>query len=257
MPVRAASVWRQISERAESSPFGLPSVNGELANSAVITGCSARPTRSLATMSASLDEIEIGLDGRGAKHHVEAAGSDFRHVVGHDRVAALRHHRRFGQRPFRAHAEREKADPQRLGDGARDRKMAIKLVGGRVRVVERRAGKLELSAGLERNGAAAVRVVEADQMAAVFDAVPAEPLAHAFEQRPNAACAAVGDRRMVGAVEGDLFVLGADPERARRLAPRFEPRDQGVARLHNLTIDDVASHAGAHPSGRRTGDPAR
>ena len=136
-------------------------------------------------------------------------------------------------------------------------KMAIKLVGGRVRVVERRAREFELSARLERNGAAAIRVIEADQIAAILDAVPAEPLAHAFEQRPNALVAAIGDGRMIGAVEGYLFVLRADPERARRLAPRFEPGDQGVARLDNLTIDDVASHAGAHPSGRRTGDPAR
>ena len=34
-------------------PFGLPSKNGELANSAVATGCSASATRNLRTMSAS------------------------------------------------------------------------------------------------------------------------------------------------------------------------------------------------------------
>ena len=38
-PMRPA-VSRQISERNDSIPFGLPSVNGELANSAVPTGCS-------------------------------------------------------------------------------------------------------------------------------------------------------------------------------------------------------------------------
>ena len=53
MPARALSVSRQISERNETNPLGLPSVNGELANSAVATGCSARPTRSFFTMSAS------------------------------------------------------------------------------------------------------------------------------------------------------------------------------------------------------------
>ena len=41
------------------------------------------------------------------------------------------------------------------------------------------------------------------------------------------------------------------------LQPDFEPGDQRVAQLDNLTIDDVASHSGAHPNGRRTGDPAR
>ena len=53
MPARALSVSRQISERNERKPLGLPSVNGELANSAVATGCSASDTRSFFTMSAS------------------------------------------------------------------------------------------------------------------------------------------------------------------------------------------------------------
>ena len=53
MPVRSASVSRQISVRNERKPFGLPSVNGELAKSAVAIGCSAMPTRSYFTMSAS------------------------------------------------------------------------------------------------------------------------------------------------------------------------------------------------------------
>ena len=53
MPARALSVSRQISERNERKPLGLPSVNGELAKSAVATGCSASETRSFFTMSAS------------------------------------------------------------------------------------------------------------------------------------------------------------------------------------------------------------
>jgi hypothetical protein len=39
--------------RYESMPLGLPSVNGELANSAVASGCSARPTRNFFAMLAS------------------------------------------------------------------------------------------------------------------------------------------------------------------------------------------------------------
>jgi hypothetical protein len=53
MPVRSPSVSRQISERRERKPLGRPSVKGELAKSAVASGCSAMPTRSLRTMSAS------------------------------------------------------------------------------------------------------------------------------------------------------------------------------------------------------------
>ena len=54
MPERLLSVSRQISERVDRKPLGLPSTKGELANSAVATGCRASDTRSLRTMSASL-----------------------------------------------------------------------------------------------------------------------------------------------------------------------------------------------------------
>ena len=61
-------------------------------------------------------EIEVHLHRAGAEHHVEAAGADLRHVVGHDLVARFRHDRRLGERPFRAHAEAEEADAERIGD---------------------------------------------------------------------------------------------------------------------------------------------
>ena len=135
--------------------------------------------------------------------------------------------------------------------------MPIELFGGQMRVVERRAGEFELSARLERDGAAAVRVIEADEIAVVLDPVPAERLLHALEQRPNASVAAIRHRRTIRAVEWYFLVFRADSEWTARLATRLKPRDQRVARLDNLTIDDVASHSGAHPTGRRTGDPAR
>ena len=52
-PVRSGSVSRQISARKDWKPFGLPSVKGELAKSAVATGWSASPTRNFSTMSRS------------------------------------------------------------------------------------------------------------------------------------------------------------------------------------------------------------
>ena len=59
MPDRALSVSRQISERNDRKPLGLPSVNGELANRAVATGCSATDTRSFLTMSASEEKSRL------------------------------------------------------------------------------------------------------------------------------------------------------------------------------------------------------
>ena len=59
MPERSGSVSRQISERNDRNPFGRPSVNGELANSAVATGCRASETRSFFTMSASEEKSRL------------------------------------------------------------------------------------------------------------------------------------------------------------------------------------------------------
>ena len=59
MPVRALSVLSQMCERNERKPLSLPSTKGELANSAVAIGCSARPTRSFLTMSASLEKSRL------------------------------------------------------------------------------------------------------------------------------------------------------------------------------------------------------
>jgi hypothetical protein len=53
MPARWLSVSRPHFRAERENPFGLPSVNGEFANSAVATGCSASETRSFFTMSAS------------------------------------------------------------------------------------------------------------------------------------------------------------------------------------------------------------
>jgi hypothetical protein len=80
---------------------------------------------------------------------------------------------------------------------------------------------------------------------------------HALEEGPNPPLAAIGDGSVICAIKWDLLVLRADPERARRLASGLKPGDERVARFDNFTIDDVASHKGAYPNGRRTGEPAR
>ena len=75
--------------------MGLPSVNGELANSAVASGCSARRHAELLHHVGLARIIEVGLDGAGAQHHVEPERADARHVAQHDLVAALGHDRQL------------------------------------------------------------------------------------------------------------------------------------------------------------------
>ena len=121
--------------------------------------------------------------------------------------------------------------------------MRVELGGDGMDGRLRRAGKLELAARLERDRAAAVRIVEADQRALVLDRRPAEARLGAFEQGPDAALALVGDGPQIGRVERELLVLDADAERFGGLAARRQPRHQIVAGFDDLSVDDVAGHA--------------
>ena len=110
--------------------------------------------------------------------------------------------------------------------------------------LDRRAGQLELPAGLERDRAAAGDVGEADDVVALHDRLPAEQVLHAVEQRADAARPAVGHRPVAVHGEDEFLVLGADAELRLRLAARREPRDQFVARVDRRHVDLVAGHAG-------------
>ena len=103
---------------------------------------------------------------------------------------------------------------------------------------ERRTGKLELPAGLEADDAAfgAIRALQRDDVAALHDAIPAEALLHAFEQRADAALAVVGNRRVTLPVEAELLVLGADAPVGHRLVACFEISDELVPRLDGRAL---------------------
>ena len=78
-----------------------------------------------------------------------------------------------------------------MPSGSRDfahlREMRVQLGRGLVDGLDRRAGQLELAAGLERDRAAAGDVEQADDVAALHDRLPAEQALHALEQRADAA----------------------------------------------------------------------
>ena len=168
--------------------------------------------------------------------------ADLRHVVGHDLVAALGHHRDLRARPGRRHAEPEKADAERRRDLAHLRQMRHQLGLGLVHGLDRRARQFELPARLQRNRAAAGDVVEPDDVAALHDRLPAEQELHAFEQRADAARAFVRHGLMALERERGLLVLGADAEFGRRLHAGLQPRDEFVARLQRRHIDLVTRH---------------
>jgi hypothetical protein len=103
--------------------------------------------------------------------------------------------------------------------------LGLRLVHG----LDRRAGQFELAAGLQRNRAAAGDVIEADDIAALHDRLPAEQQLHAFEQRADALGAFVRHGLVALERERRLLVLGADAEVRFRLHAGGEPGDQFVA----------------------------
>ena len=172
MPVRAASVCRQISERADRRPFNRAVGERRIGEQRGDDRLKRQADAQLGDHVGLVGKIEVGLHGRGAKHHVEPARPHPRHVARHDAVAALGHHRGLGERPFRADAEGEEADPQRIGDGVGALQMRVEFARDLVDGRQRRAGKLELAARLERDRAAAGRVEQPDELAVVLDSSP-------------------------------------------------------------------------------------
>ena len=120
---------------------------------------------------------------------------------------------------------------------------------------DRRAGQLELAAGLQRNRALAGRLDEPDDVVLVEDRVPAQRALHALEQRADAALAAIGNRRVAVDVERKLFVLGADPPFVARLVAFGEIDGEFVDRFDRPEIGRVARHS--LPPGASSPDFAR
>jgi hypothetical protein len=75
---------------------------------------------------------------------------------------------------FGTAADAEETDAERLGDLAQIGQMPVGFLAGLVQVFERRAGQLELAAGLQRNRALAGMLGKADDIAGVDDRLPAE-----------------------------------------------------------------------------------
>src|SRR5262249_2881712 len=122
------------------------------------------------------------------------------------------------------------------------REMRVQLAARLMEGGKRRAGKLELAAGLERNRAAAGDIGKPDQDLAFEDRLPAEEMAHALEECADAAMARVGNGPMVGDAKRKLLVLGADAEIGFPLAAGFQPRHEFAPRLDGSHVDLIAGH---------------
>jgi hypothetical protein len=187
-------------------------------------------------------EVEVHLDRAGPVHHVEALCADLRHIAAHDVIAGFRHARRVGQRPFRRAADAEKADAQRLGDLAQVGQMPIGFLAGLVQVFERRAGKFELSARLQRDRALSGMFGKPDDIAGVDDRLPAAFCRHAVQQRRDAGLAEIGNRAVVRLEEGELIILRTNAEPVLRRVSLGQIFGQVSKRGDRCLVGGISGH---------------
>src|SRR5262245_8478370 len=117
--------------------------------------------------------------------------------------------------------------------------MRVQFTGGLMQRLQRRAGKLELAARLQRDRAAAGDIGEAENGIALQDRLPAEKMTHSFEERANALRALIGNRPMTGEGKRQFLVFGADAKIRFRLAAVSEPLHELGARLDRSHVDLV------------------
>ncbi len=170
-------------------------------------------------------EVEVHLDRAGAEHHFETEAADARHVALHDAVAALRHHRHVFKARGRVVAEADEACADFLGDLAHLIEMFVRLGAGFVDAPEWRAGELQLATGFQADCGAG-GVLQADDVRAFVDRLPAAEAPQAFEHRADARLPLIRERRQRFQVVAELFVLGADAPFALRLHPLGDEVDE-------------------------------
>jgi len=153
-----------------------------------------------------------------------AQPADLRHIVPHDLVAPLGHHRGLFQAPDRAAADTEKPDPEWISHGSHLAQVVANFVAGLVNVLQRRAGQFKLTAWLQAD--AGPVTLQADQVLAFMYALPAKLVAQAFKHGAHTHLATVVQRAQPVLHEAELLMLGADAPLTARLAPRFHPLDK-------------------------------
>src|SRR5262249_39586740 len=139
-------------------------------------------------------------------------------------VAALGHPRHVLAPPLGIETVAEHAGTQLGAHFLAFVEMGIGLVAGLMQRLQRRAGELELPAGLQRDVATVAR--ERDRLAGFFYRLPPEP-SEAFEQRADAgALTLVGQRPQIVEAENEFLVLRTDAPTRRRLGALRDVLDE-------------------------------
>ena len=243
MPVRSASVsdqmWLRIGEEAVRLAFGEGRVGEQGGGERLQRQADPELLRHVGFGGI----IEIGLDGAGAQHHVEPEPADLRHVIEHDRVAALGHDRQLGPGLVRPHAEPEEAEAElvadRLAPAARWRPASAQVWCRCSRGAPDSSSWPAGSRLIAPSGP-----VSAMTLPPSIDRLPAEA-GQRHQQVADAAGLVIGGRAMVGAAIDELLVLGADPPAVAGFSPRGE---QSASRSPALDAGGRSSRSGARAS---------
>ena len=121
--------------------------------------------------------------------------------------------------------------------------MRVEFGLGLVNVADEAARQFELAARFQRDGAAALALEQADQIAGIGNRLPVGLTHQPGQQGLHAAIACIGDGAVIGTIERDLLVLRADAPLRLRLLAICDPGDEFVAGFDRRRIGYVTGHA--------------
>ena len=169
-------------------------------------------------------EVEVHLHGAGPVHHLFSVGADLVHIVGHQLVTPLGHHRHLFVRPLRRSAQTNEARADLVRDLVHFAQVFVHLVTGLVDVIQGRSRQLKLPTGFQRDVRAFA--LQADQVASLADLCPIVPIAQTFQHFQDRAVAVIGQRLQRVLAIAELLVLGADLPSLARFAATFQKLGQ-------------------------------
>src|SRR5690606_24071067 len=94
-------------------------------------------------------KIQIGLDGRGPIHHVEATRSDLRHIASHDAVTLFWHPRHVLEGPCRRKTEAQETKSERPAGTVALLQVLLRFSCRFMNGTKGCSGKLKLPTGFE------------------------------------------------------------------------------------------------------------
>ena len=177
--------------------------------------------------------VQIDLHCAGPIHHLGAMRANPAHVVGHQPIPALRHHRHLIARPLRRGTDAHELDPQRISNRCDFIQMVLQFRRDFANRDQWRAGQFELATGFKTD--IGTMAGQADHLVAFAQGRPAKPRFQSSKQRRNRALARIGQWRTAVGQPAEFLMLGANAPVRFRLAARRHHLGQCLIALDRAT----------------------